>query len=61
MRRRNARSAEESHPESSDVGRKHAGDGKWFIVVTGRVVGQSSGRVNPARGRDEDDLLKSVP
>ena len=42
--RRDARSGEESHPESSDGRLNHAGDGKWFIVVTGRVLGQLSGR-----------------
>ena len=43
-RRRNVQYAEEFHPESSDVGLNHAGDGTWFIVVTGRVLGQLSGR-----------------
>ena len=43
-RRRCVQYVKESHPESSGGGREHAGDGKWFIVATGRVVRHFSGR-----------------
>ena len=47
-------------PIPSAVVVRYARDGKRLIVVTGRGLDNLIGEVDPARGRDEDDLLKSV-